>query len=74
MIKNRIKEAAISRGIRTAYQLEKLLGCGSSAAYRIFAGDWTRVDLKTLDELCKALQCTPNDILEYTPEPDDSFT
>lgn len=74
MIQVRLKEVALSRGIRTAYQLEKLLDCGSSAAYRIFAGDWTRVDLKTLNALCNVLECTPNDILEYRPDADPHFS
>lgn len=34
----------------------------------------TLVSLKSLDNLCKILDCQPGDILEYVPDPDDIRT
>ena len=30
-----------------------------------------RIDGETLENLCQALKCTPNDLLEYIPKPED---
>ena len=36
----------------------------------IWKGDWTHSYLKTLNTLCNVLKCTPNDLLEFTPDDD----
>lgn len=65
MIRVRIREVAAKRKIKTSYQLQKVTGWPPAMCARIFKGEWTRIDLKTLDTLCKDLSCTPNDILEF---------
>jgi DNA-binding Xre family transcriptional regulator len=37
-------------------------------AARLWKGEWTRIDIKTLNTLCNALNCTPNDILSFKPD------
>jgi DNA-binding Xre family transcriptional regulator len=68
MIKVRIKEVAESRGITTAYQLQKATGVYPSMALKWFKNDLKAVDLKTLNLLCRVLKCQPEDLLEYTPD------
>ena len=70
MIKVKIKEVAARMGVEKAYQLEKLTGFFPSKAANCFKGEWIRVDLETLNTLCNFLKCTPNDLLEFTPDPD----
>jgi hypothetical protein len=46
-----------------------LLGQGfqRSAASRINAGSMTSIKLKELERYCEKFECTPNDLLEWTP-------
>ena len=32
-------------------------------------GEWQIADLNALNTLCNLFGCTPNDILEFTPDP-----
>lgn len=68
MIKITIKKAAKNAGITSGYQLQKKTGFDVSMANRIWQGKWKRLDLKTLNSLCNFLHCTPNDILQHTPD------
>jgi DNA-binding Xre family transcriptional regulator len=65
MITPRIKEVCQKRGITTAYQLQKALPAAPSVAARLWAGEFERVDLTTLDRLCTLLRCKPNDLLAH---------
>lgn len=68
MIEIKIQEAAKKAGVETGYQLHKVTGFHVTMCYRLWAGDWKQSDLKTLNTLCNVLKCTPNDILEFTPD------
>lgn len=68
MIVIELKEFAQNKGIRTAYQFQKLTGFAPAMAARLFNGKWTRLDLATLNTICNLLECTPNDILKFTPD------
>lgn len=65
MIRLRIKEMAEKRGITTAYQLQKAANVPPSAAAKWFKNDLKSIGIETLDLLCKVLECTPNDLLEF---------
>lgn len=67
MIRPRLQEVAKNAGIENAYQLQKLTGFPVGMAYRLWKNEWKQVDLKTLDTLCTLLECTPNDLLAFTP-------
>ena len=71
MIKVKIKDVAGLYNIKNAYQLEKVTGFYPSKAAHIWKGEWTRADLDTLNTLCNVLNCTPNDILEFTPDKEE---
>ena len=68
MIIVRIREVAEKRGIKKAYQLQKLTGFLPSKAADLWKGEWKLAHLETLDTLCNVLKCTPNDILVFTPD------
>lgn len=52
------------RGLST-YQLREKCGIDNKAIQRLRANDNT--ETKTLDKLCKALNCRLEDIAEYVP-------
>ncbi len=64
----KISEIAKEKGCKTAYQLEKITGFNSGMAHRLWKGKWKSANLKTLNTLCNALKCTPNDLLEFHPD------
>lgn len=72
MIKVRIREVAEKFNIRKAYQLQVFTGFPPSQADRIWKGEWKKADLKTLNTLCNLFGCTPNDLLEFTPDPEEN--
>ena len=46
-------------------------GVSYKTVFDLFHDRTTRVDLGTIDKLCRALKCTPNDLFEFSPEPPD---
>ncbi len=68
MIVVKIKEIAAEFNVENAYQLQKLTGFSPSKAANCWKGKWSRSDLETLNTLCNLFKCTPNDILEFTPD------
>jgi DNA-binding Xre family transcriptional regulator len=68
MVKVAIKEMAEKRGITSSYQLMKALNIPPSQAAKWFNNDLESISLRTLDKLCQALRCKPNDLLRYEPE------
>ena len=73
MIKVDIQKVAKKAGINTAYQFQKISYFTPGMAARIFKGNWKRIDVATLNTICNVLQCTPNDILKFTPDADESI-
>lgn len=65
MITVTLKKAAKKAGITSSYQLQQETGFDVSMAARLWREEWVRIDLHTLDRLCDALGCTPNDILYF---------
>lgn len=58
--------ATMERTGATTYTLQVKGEISSSTIRRLKAGD--SVSTNTLDALCKILNCTLNDIIEYIPE------
>lgn len=44
-------------------QFSKLMQIGYPAACALYEGTTTRISFDTLENICKVLECTPNDIL-----------
>ncbi len=59
----KIRQACLSQGITTAYQLQTKAGIAPSSASRLFKNNVTQFTLETLDKLCEALDCEPSDLL-----------
>ena len=71
MIKVKIREVAEKLNIKNAYQLQNITGFYPSKAANLWKGEWQLADLKTLNTLCNIFKCTPNDILEFTPDAEE---
>ncbi len=71
MIVVRIREVAEKIGVKNAYQLQKETGFPPSMAYSLWDATWEKSDLKTLNTLCNVFKCTPNDLLEFTPDEEE---
>lgn len=57
-IKNKLAEKNLNRN-----QFAKLMQIGYPAACALYDGTTTRISFDTFENLCKVLDCTPNDIL-----------
>ena len=57
-IRPRMEELGITR-----YKLAKLIDVTYPTITAMYNGDVTSIKLENLDALCKALDCSPNDIL-----------
>lgn len=65
MIISTVKEMAQRREIENASQLAREARIHTVVAYRLWSGDFQRIDTATLDRLCVALRCQPNQLLRY---------
>lgn len=57
-----IEKIADSRGIKTAYQLQKKVKLSPSNASRLYNAQVKQISLDTLGKLCEALECEPGDL------------
>ncbi len=64
----RIKELCETKEIESAYRLAQMANLTMPTAYRAFANDIKQFTPETLEKLCKALECAPNDIFGYAPK------
>lgn len=65
MITATIKDMAQRRGIENASQLAKEAQIHTVVAYRLWSGEFQRLDRETLDRLCATLKCQPNQLLKH---------
>ena len=64
----KIREIAQNRGIKTAYQLQKITGAQPTVAAKWYRNEIKSISFDTLNLLCNALGCTPNELLAYEPD------
>lgn len=57
-IQNKLSEKGLNKN-----QFSKLMQIGYPAACALYDGTTTRISFDTLENICKVLNCTPNDIL-----------
>ena len=76
-----VDQAAKARGITTAYQLQKAMGCMPATAARLFKGDVIKVEFATLGKLIDVLsrhpekrpkKCTLADLLKVEQIDDET--
>lgn len=47
-------------------QLSELTGIRKNTISDLWHGKTKRIEIEHIDKLCNALECTPNDLFEYT--------
>lgn len=57
-IQNKLTEKHLNKN-----QFSKLMQIGYPAACALYEGTTSRISFDTLENICKVLNCTPNDIL-----------
>ena len=63
MVQWRVREIAEQLGITSAAGLAERANVAVNTAYAVWVGRSLRVDRETLTKLCRALNCTPGDLL-----------
>lgn len=69
MIEFRLKEIMEDRGL-SRYELSKNTGINYQTLTKLYNGDNKAIQYEILNKLCFFLDCTPGDLLIYTPDPD----
>ena len=62
MLKIDIQNKLIEKNLNKN-QFSKLMQIGYPAACALYEGTTSRISFDTLENICKVLECTPNDIL-----------
>ena len=57
-----------SRGISSPLVYLRQNGLTRFQIHRLMHKDWRSISMDVLEKLCLALNCTPNDLLEWTPD------
>jgi DNA-binding Xre family transcriptional regulator len=68
MLNLNIKRMRRLRGVEKHYNLMIRLGFVSSTARLFLSGEIVSIKLEQLEKICIALNCTPNDLIEWQPE------
>ncbi len=67
MIKNRVS-IVIGERRMTISETAKLAGLSYNTVDKVYRNETKGIDFETLDKLCFALNCTPNDLFRYIPD------
>jgi hypothetical protein len=67
MIKNNIPVQMAEKRMNIQ-KVSDLTGISRTTLSKIVNDKFTRIDLKTIDVLCKVLECNTQDLLEYIPD------
>lgn len=63
MLKNNLSAIMGAKRIKI-YELEKISGISRSAITRLYYNQTNTVSFNTIENICKALNCTPGDLFE----------
>ena len=74
MMKFKIYEMMAKRGIKTRKHLAEITGIHQTNIGKIVDGKVKRMDIDTLEGLCRALDCQPGDLFEYVPDSGKAVT
>ena len=74
MLKLNYKRILDLRGIENQYGYLRRLGISQTLINNMLNDSTSRIEIKHLESFCKALHCTPNDIIEYVPNKTDSLS
>lgn len=65
-IKWKVRQLAEQKGMNVS-QLSEATGMAYSSALDYWHGNARRIDLRTMERLCKALECQPCELFDYQP-------
>ena len=68
MIRFKVFEVMAQRGFMTRKALAEATDIDENTMGKLVKDEVTRIDKKTLNALCRMLDCQPGDLLEYVPE------
>jgi|SRR3990170_1754825 len=68
MLKINCKKVMVARGILSPIIHLRKHGLAYHHAHRLLVKNFRVISLDVLEKLCLALNCTPNDVLEWTPD------
>ena len=63
MLKNNLSAIMGAKRIKI-YELEKIAGISRSTITRLYYNQTNTVSFNTIENICKALNCTPGDLFE----------
>ena len=63
MLKNNLSAIMGAKRIKI-YELEKISGISRSTITRLYYNQTSTVSFNTIENICKALNCTPGDLFE----------
>jgi len=67
MLTLNLKKVADLRGISNLFSFLRKLDISYNVAGRYSSGNTLSISFRHLESLCTALNCTPNDIIDWTP-------
>ncbi len=67
MIKNRLSTVMGNKRMKPQ-EIVTLTGISRKTIYNIYNDKTKGIEFDTLDKLCFALECTPNDLFRYIPD------
>jgi DNA-binding Xre family transcriptional regulator len=70
MLKYNFDRVFRARGIAKPFAFLKRVGFSDSFSSKVKNNHVARLNLKTIEHLCISLHCTPNDLMEWSPDPD----
>jgi DNA-binding Xre family transcriptional regulator len=65
MFKNKIQDLSKKKGLMNAFQLGKALGVSPTTANRLWTGDFDKIGIDTLHQLCDLFECQISEYLFY---------
>lgn len=74
MLKFYIKEVLKVKGYKPNTHILQRMGLRYTAANRLIKGETRSLTLDHLEMLCVFLNCTPNDILNFSSDPDNQLS
>ncbi|MGQ1787464.1 MULTISPECIES: helix-turn-helix domain-containing protein [unclassified Saccharicrinis] len=74
MLRYNFKRVFRARGIEKVHAYLRKAGFSDNFATKIKNNNAKRLELKDVERLCLALRCTPNDFMEWTPEPNTEIS
>lgn len=67
MLKLSVKPLLLFRGVKPSVKYLQRLGLSYHTARYILADNMSNFNLATIEKLCTALSCTPNDLIFFSP-------